>query len=102
MEPWKGSLRGNWKLQSPQICLAFQSQASWRSGAGIRSVEKDCEVFSAKAGDLTRQERFALHRDVRTLSRDLGGVKNDCANVTRFSRREQVQFARETRQSKRI
>src|SRR5215831_10720078 len=60
MEPWKGSLRGNRKLQSPQICLAFHSQASWRSGAGIRSVEKDCEVFSAKAGDLTRQEQFAF------------------------------------------
>src|SRR5215831_3754011 len=59
MEPWKGSLRGNRKLQLPQICLAFQSQASWRSGAGIRSVEKDGEVFSVKTGDLTRQERFA-------------------------------------------
>src|SRR5579864_6842780 len=44
MEPWKGKRFGKWNLQSPQICLAFDNQASCRSGAGIRSVEKDCDI----------------------------------------------------------
>src|SRR5215467_9466774 len=54
--PWKGNLRGNRKSQSPQICLAFHSQASWRSGRGMRSVEKDWKILSAKTSDLKRRE----------------------------------------------
>ena len=49
IEPWKENFLGKWKLQSPQICLAFESQASWRSGAGMCSVENDCDIYSVNS-----------------------------------------------------
>ena len=54
IEPWNGNFVGNWKLQSPQICFAFQSQASWRSGAGIWSVENERDIFFINNGSLRR------------------------------------------------
>src|SRR4029077_828926 len=54
IDPWNGDFLGNWKLQSPQICFAFQSQASCRSAAGMRSVENDCCIFAVNSGLLRR------------------------------------------------
>lgn len=54
IDPWNGNFLGNWKLHSPQICLAFQIQASWRSGAGICSVENDCDISSVNSSGFRR------------------------------------------------
>jgi hypothetical protein len=55
IDPWNGDFLGNWKLQSPQICFAFRSQASCRSGAGIWSVENDGCIFAVNSSFLRPQ-----------------------------------------------
>ena len=62
IEPWNGNFLGNWKLQSPQICFAFQSQASWRSGAGMWSVENERDIFSINSGSLRRKSLRKISR----------------------------------------
>src|SRR5690348_5451806 len=44
MRPLNAGGLGNWKRQSPQICFAFNSQASSRSAAGTRSVENNSDT----------------------------------------------------------
>jgi hypothetical protein len=55
IDPWNGDFLGNWKLQSPQICFAFRSQASCRSVAGIWSVENDGCIFAVNSSFLRPQ-----------------------------------------------